>query len=323
MVGIKKIAELAGVSASTVSNVLNGRSNVGQETRDRILQICAEQGYNPIRSRKKTDSDQSKAVMFIFSDFDREFYLKIINGISDGLAKNGYDLMICTNKSSANFVKSNLACGIISLDASMTDEDLISIATPEHPIVMMDRIIEHPKANTKSVIVDNYPVMCDMVQLLVDKGFRRFGFIGGIEDTLDHKERFAAFNDTLDRSGIPFDYHYYFHGDYREKSGYQAAKIMILSNDLPEVLVCANDNMAIGAMKAFEESEIKVPDDISVVGFDDCDAAAVVGLTTVSIPRYESGYLAAKKLIEMKEGTASRDPFKISASIKWRNSVKP
>jgi LacI family transcriptional regulator len=322
MVGVKKIAKLADVSVSTVSNVLNGRKNVGQATRERVLQICLEQGYHPNTMKKNLKSGKANTIMFIFSDFDRDFYLKIIKGISDYLTENGYDLIICTHKSSANFMRSSFASGTISLDGNMTDEYLISLAKSTFPIVLMDRVIENPYANTKSVIVDNYPVMSEMVQALVDKGFTRFGFIGGLEFTLDNKERFAGFADTLAQNKIRFDHRNYFHGNYREDSGYQAAKIMILSNVLPEVLVCANDNMAIGAIKAFEENNIRVPEDISVTGFDDSDTAAMAGLTTISIPRYESGYLAAKELLEMIKGTASKDPFKLSATIKWRKTVK-
>jgi LacI family transcriptional regulator len=322
MIGMKEIAKLAGVSVSTVSNVLNGRKNVGQTTIDRVLQICSEQGYHPTTLNKDVKSDKSKKIVFMFSDFDRDFYLKIINGINDCLTENGYDLIICTNKSSANVMRSSFARGSIILDGSVTDDFLISVAKPDFPVVLMDRIIVNEHANTKSVIVDNYPVICEMVQALVDKGFKRFGFIGGLDFTLDNKERFAGFMFTLEKNNLTFDRKNYFHGNYRENSGYQAAKLMILSNVLPEVLVCANDNMAIGAIKAFEENNIRVPDDICVTGFDDSESASFAGLTTISIPRYESGYLAAKELLEMIEGTASKKPFKLSAAIKWRKTVK-
>lgn len=320
MIGLKDIAKLANVSVSTVSNVLNGRKNVGQATRERVLQICSEYGYTHA-SGKSGKTDKAKTVIFNFSDFDRDFYMKIIHGMSDCLTENGYDLIICTNKSSGNFMNSHFASGCISLDGNITDPYIVSVAKPEFPIVLMDRLIDNETANTKSVLVDNYPAMCELVQALVDKGFKRYGYIGGLE-TLDNKERFSGLTDTLLNNGIAFDRKQYFHGNYREKSGYQAAKIMILSNDLPDVLVCANDNMAIGAIKALEEHNIRVPDDISVTGFDDSDAAAMAGLTTISIPRYESGYLAAKELLEMIHGTAKKEPFKLSAAIKWRRTVK-
>ncbi|GIO14081.1 LacI family transcriptional regulator [Cohnella xylanilytica] len=323
MKGMKKIAELTGVSVSTVSNVLNGRSNVSQATKERVLQVAAEYGYSPRTPRSSINEHASKAVVFIFSDFDREFYLKIINGISDYLSENGYDLIICTSKSSASFMRSSFASGAIVLDSSITDEFVASVAAPDFPVVLMDRILPDSSLHTKSVVVDNYPVMCELVQGLVDKGFKKFGFIGGLDYTLDNKERFGALTDTLARNKIEFDRTHYFHGNYREKSGYQAAKLMILSNALPEVVVCANDNMAIGAIKAFEENNLRVPEDISVTGFDDSEAAAMAGLTTVSIPRYESGYLAAKDLLELINGRKQREPFKLSATnIKWRKSVK-
>lgn len=323
MSGMKKIAKITGVSVSTVSNVLNGRSNVGQTTKERVLQVAAEHGYYPRTPRNPVREHTTKTVVFIFSDFDREFYLKIINGISDCLSENGYDLIICTSKSGANFMRSSFACGGIVLDSSIKDDFVSSVATPDFPVVLMDRILADAAANTKSVIVDNYPVMCELVQDLVDKGFRKFGYIGGLEFTLDNKERFSALVDTLGKNRIEFDRKNYFHGNYREKSGYQAAKLMILSNDLPEVLVCANDNMALGAIKAFRENGIRVPEDIAVTGFDDSEAATMAGLTTVSIPRYESGYLAAKELLEIIEGESRREPFKLTAtSVKWRKSVK-
>ncbi len=322
MIGLKEIAELTGVSISTVSNVLNGRKNVSAETRDRILKCCEEQGYIHEVSTKKSTTDKDKRIVFNFSDFDRDFYLKIIEGISTCLNENGYDLVICTNKSSENFLKSNFARGTISLDGSLSNDFFRSVAKSEFPVVLMDRILDQANKYATSVIVDNYPVMCKLVQSLIDKGFKQFGFLGGNAESLDNIERFGGFTDTLIKNEIVFDHKYYYHGNYREKSGFQAAKLMILSNDIPEVLVCANDNMAIGAMKAFEEHGIAVPHQISITGFDDSDAAALANLTTIKIPRYESGFLAAKELLELIKGKHNRETVKISASIIWRQSVK-
>ncbi|MEK0314222.1 LacI family DNA-binding transcriptional regulator [Cohnella sp. 56] len=323
MIGLKEIAQIADVSISTVSNVLNGRKNVGQKTRERILKICEEHGYEINGAGKKSRADHNRTILFIFSDFDRDFYLKIIQGISDCLTENGFNLVVCTNKSSAEFMQGSFARGAICLDGSMSDEFLANVAASEMPLVLMDRVMEGVQGNAKSVIVDNYPVMCELVQALIDRGMKRFGYIGGLGYTLDNKERFAGFADTLSRNHLPFDQKYYYHGNYRENSGYQAAKLMLLSNDLPEVIVCANDNMALGAIKAFEEHRIRVPEDISVTGFDDSAIAAMAGLTTVAIPRYESGYLAAKKMLELIGGESrGQEPFKLGATVKWRSTVK-
>jgi len=320
MVGIKDIAKASGVSVSTVSNVINGRKNVGKATREKILQLCEEMGYQPNFLGKTLKSGKTDTVVFNFSDFDRAFYLKIIEGINDYLLENGLDLIISTTNSSQNIMRSNYPQGAIILDKKMDNKFLVSVAGPDFPIVVMDRIVDHE--HIKSVVVENYPVMCELVQSLVDKGFREFGYIGGIENSLDHQERYQAFQDILAKNDIPFQRTHYYHGDFTEESGYRAAKILILSNNLPEVLMCANDNMAIGALKALKENNYTVPDDISITGFDDSSLAETYELTTVAIPRYESGYLAAKELVEMIQGTGNNQSFKINATIKWRNTVK-
>ncbi len=319
MVGIKDVAKAAGISVSTVSNVLNGKKNVSEATRERVLSICRELSYYPNTAGRALKSGNTNTIMFNFSDFDRSFYLKIIKGISDYVNDNNYDLIICTNKSGEKYMRSNLSSGCIILDKMMKDEVLVKVANEHYPIVVLDRVIDHPYI--KSVVVNNYDLMKEMVQELVRRGYRKYGFIGGPEYTADNKERYEAFKDALDDNKIPFQQKFYFTGDYKEKSGYNAAKIMLLSQELPEVLVCANDNMAIGAMKAFTDHGLMVPRDIAITGFDDCDLAGAMGLTTVSIPNYERGFMAARYLIENIRGELNVEPFKIPAKVKWRNSV--
>jgi LacI family transcriptional regulator len=320
MIGIKDIAKAAGVSVSTVSNVLNGKTNVGEETKERILQLCKEMEYYPNSLGKALKSGTTNTILFNFSDFDRSFYLRIIKGVNDYAKDNDFDLIICTEKSCEKYMRSNLTSGAIILDAKMKNGTLNSVANEKYPIVTLDRVIDN--AYIKSIVVNNYDAMYDMMQQLVNMGYRRFGFIGGPEYTQDNQERYQAFLDALENNNITFLRENYFSGDYREKSGHSAAKIIMLEQDLPEILICANDNMAIGAMKAFRENGIRVPEDISITGFDNCDLAEAMELTTVAIPNYERGYLAAKYLIENIKGRKNVEPFKISAKVKWRKSVK-
>lgn len=319
MVGIKDIAKQAGVSVSTVSNVLNNKKNVGDDTRDKILKICEELSYYPNMAGKGLKSGKPNTILFNFSDFDRSFYLKIINGISDYVNDNDFDLIICTDKSCEKYMNNSLTSGSIILDKKMKDEVLNRIAAENYPIVVLDRILENPW--TKSVVVNNYEPMYELIQGVIDRGYKSFGFVGGPEETADNKERYRAFRDALAANNIEFQQKSYFAGNYREKSGYTAAKILMLSRELPDCLVCANDNMAIGAMKAFRENGLRVPKDIAVTGFDNCDLAEAMGLTTVSIPNYERGYIAARYLIENIRGQKNVETFKIEAKIIFRDSV--
>ncbi|MDR3114139.1 MAG: LacI family transcriptional regulator [Treponema sp.] len=319
MTTIKDIAAAAGVSISTVSNVLNQKSNVGQETKERILRLCTEMHYIPNAAGKSLKTGESKTILFNFSDFDRTFYLKIIEGINDYAGDNGYDLMICTTKSCEKYMYNRLTDGCIILDGRMEDKTLLRAASEHYPIVVLDRVLPNPYI--KSLVVNNYDPMTELVEGIVQRGYRTFAFIGGIEHTDDNKERFQAFIDVLARHRIPFRREHYFSGDYRERSGYQAAKICMSAPKLPEIFVCANDNMAIGAMKALHERGYRIPADVALTGFDNCERAAMVGLTTVRVPDYERGYLAASSLIENIRGKHNVEPMKLTAVVQWRESV--
>ena len=211
-----------------------------------------------------------------------------------------------------------MTSGTIILDMKCPDSMLIRKAEEGYPVVTLDRILEAP--NIKSVVVNNYTPMCGLVQGLVDRGYRKFGYLAGM-DTLDNRERFQAFRDVLERNRIRFRRENYLLGDYTEKSGYQSARLMMLSENVPEVLVCANDNMAIGAMNALRQEGLKIPEHIAVTGFDGSDMAPFMKLTTVDIPNYERGYLAAQFLLQLISGKGSSDVFKIAAKVHWRDSV--
>lgn len=315
---ITEIAALAEVSPSTVSNVLNGRANVGEDTRIKVLEICRQYGYDTQKHKKRQQYD-NKTILFNFSDYERKFYLKIIHGISDYVYSRGYDLMICTSKSCSKFMDSAFTRGTILLDQKCKDSMLINKAREGYPIIALDRIIEVP--NIKSVVINNYSPMCELMQGLVDRGYRRFGYLAG-PDTLDNQERYQAFKDVLLQNEIIFRRENYFLGDYHEKSGFRSAKLMLLSENIPEVLVCANDNMAIGAIKALTGEGLRIPEDIAVTGFDGAEMAEIMKLTTVDIPNYERGYLAAQFLLQNIAGNYNCDVFKIAAKVHWRSSVK-
>jgi LacI family transcriptional regulator len=299
--------------------VLNNKKNVGEETKQRIRKICEELSYQPNPAGKALKSGKPNTILFNFSDFDRSFYLKIINGISDYVNDNDFDLIICTDKSCEKYMNNGLTSGSIVLDKRMQDDVLNRLANEGYPIVVLDRIMNNDYI--KSVVVNNYEPMYDLMQGVIDRGYKSFGFVGGPEETADNKERYKAFRDALEANQLQFQQKSYFAGNYREKSGYTAAKILMLSRELPDCLVCANDNMAIGAIKAFRENGLRVPEDIAITGFDNCDLAEAMGLTTVSIPNYERGYIAARYLIENIRGQRNVETFKISAKIIFRSSV--
>ena len=319
MISVKDIASIAGVSPATVSNVLNGRSNVSEETRERVLSICREYDYHPNLAGRHLKTKEPRTILFTFSDFARSFYLEVIHGIHDYAEAHNYDLLISTGKACEKYMHPSISSGCIALDGSLSTSLLDRKASKEYPIVVLDRIMDNP--NVKSILVNNYDSMYQLVDALAKKGYRRFSFLGGIENTADNRERYQAFIDALNANDILFKRDRYIAGDWSENSGSRAAQILLLTDIRPQVLICANDNMALGAIRTFNDNELIVGRDIMVTGFDNNAIAEYNGITTIDIPDYERGYLAAQALVGNIEGEINSDTFRINAKILWRKSA--
>jgi len=316
MAGIRDIAEKAGVSLTTVSNVLNKKKNVGSATRQKVLEIAKELGYTH-KEQSRFDGKR-RTIIVSFSDFDTLYYLDILHGISDYVSKQGYHILICNGDDLAHYSDPDEVCGCIILSSLIQDYQVLAVADKGLPVITLDRELEHPMI--KAMIVSNYEGEKQLMKKLVDEGFKTFAFLSG-PNTPDNKERYAAFRDVLKDSGIPFNRNDLYEGDWKEKSGVQAARLIMLRDKMPGVLVCANDMMAIGAIRHFQENGIRVPDDISVVGFDDIIISRYLGLTTVSVPDYERGFLAGQALLNILDRNGDYETYRIGARVKWRKTA--
>jgi LacI family transcriptional regulator len=319
MAKLKDVAKAADVSPATVSNALNNRKNVSRETKERILRLCKEMDYVPNPAGRSLKSGNTHTILVNLSDFDRQFYLELIHGISDYVDANNYDMIICTSRSYEKFMTHTLTCGSIIIDLRCSNDFLKKKAAGGYPIVTLDRELNVP--NIRSVLVDNYTAEAELAEGLYTKGYRRFAFLAGPE-TDDTVTRYQALSDVLEKYGLFVQREDYYTGDFREKSGTRAAKLIMLARTLPDVLVCANDNMAVGAIRAFREGGIRVPEDIAVCGFDNTEMAKELRLTTVDIPNYERGYLAAQALIENVNGAMNFDTFQIATKVVWRTTTR-
>lgn len=296
---LKDIAKAAQVSVTTVSNVVNGKSNVSAETRERILQICKEMNFHLNIHARNLKTGTTNTVMFVFSDFQRSFYLRIINGINDCLQMQNISMIVGTHTSVESFLRNGSVDGAIVLDKKVKDQQILDAANENLPIVMMDRVLPSPYVG--SVVTDNMASMAELTEHMISRGYKRFHYVGGVLHTPDHIERYDAFRKALARHQIPFAPSQYFQGDYSIKSGGRVAGLMIAGGNLPDVVICANDNMAIGVLNAFHEAGVQVPGQVAISGFDgDPHVEVPKGfLTTMTIPRYETGYLAAETMVAM------------------------
>ena len=318
MSGIKDIAKQAGVSVATVSNALNNRKNVGEETRQKIFKIAEELGYD-LPGRRDRISSTGKNIVFHFSDFSTLYYHDILHGISDYVFSKGYNILVSSDRDLKRYRDPSISCGCISMDFYCDDKILMDLASRDYPIIVLDRDLTGD--GVKSIVVNNYLAQHQLVEGLVKGGLKTFAWLGGL-DTPDNRERLKAFKDVLQENGLSCRRTDYYEGNWMEESGDQAARLLMLSECMPEALVCANDMMAIGAIRKFRREGIRVPEDISVTGFDDVIISRYIRLTTVTVPNYERGYLAAQSLIELLEGRGDYETLHIGARVKWRESSK-
>jgi LacI family transcriptional regulator len=275
--------------------------------------------YTPNAAGKALAGKRSNIILLNFSDFDRLFYVEMFKGIHDYTEEAGYDLIVSTTRSSAKFMHNRLTDGAIILDVRMQNEVIAREAGERYPVIVLDRPSCGPYV--KAMLPNNYEAMTVLVQGLLDAGYRSFAFVAGL-DTNDTRERFRGFSDVLARGGIPFSRSSLFTGDFTEESGRRAANLLTLAKELPEVIVCANDNMAIGVIKSLREHGIRVPEDVAVTGFDNIDQAAWEGITTVAVPNYELGYLSARALVENIGGKHDYETRYLNAKVIWRKTTE-
>ncbi|MFN3135343.1 MAG: LacI family DNA-binding transcriptional regulator [Candidatus Kryptonium sp.] len=306
MATIKDVAKKAGVSISTVSYVLNNKGKVSEATRERVLQIAQELNYIPNTFAKGLKKKQYELVALIVHEIKGPFYDSIVRGIQDVLHSFGYNLLIfCTLENRREdinkFLRTGIVNGFLVLTPAVKTDDILKWAH-QFKIVTLDRIVNDNRI--KSVRINNEKGAYEVVKYLNNLGHKKIGFMKGSKDSLDARERFRGFSHAMHDLKLEIDQSLIFEGDFTEESGYKIMKNFIKKNkkkNFPTALFCANDEMAIGALKALKEENIDVPNDISLIGFDDIELSSYVSpaLTTVRRPMYQLGSIAAHMLLSM------------------------
>jgi len=312
MITIKKIAELAGVSQSTVSKALNDRSDVGFETKKRVLEIARELHFTPQAFGKALKKRMSENVGVLFcrdlhSISGNPFYSRVLEGIEAELALNNFNLILhiiteTTPDELPKMVRERQVDGLI-LVGTFRDRYIRRILEENLKIVFLD-----PKENFDhhcQILIDNEHGAFQATQYLIDMGHRRIGFISGDLSRMSFRQRYNGYLKALNHSGIEPDETLVRAGGL--ENGYDHARSLLESNRMTS-LFAANDINAIFAYKAIHEKGLKIPDDISIVGFDDIDLArmSTPPLTTIRVYKEELGSIAVRALIQQIRGGSAR-----------------
>lgn len=330
MATIKDVAKRAGVSISTVSYVLNNTGKISEETRERVLKAIKELNYTPNSFAKKLKKQTYDLVALIVHEINGPFYDALVRGIQDVLHTAGYNLLIyCTLETRRGdvekFLNTGVVNGFIVLTNAVRNEEILGWAE-RFKIVTLDRILRDQRV--KSVTINNEKGAHEVVNFLFERGHRHIGFIKGPRDSLDAKERFKGFTDAMKHLGLEVKADEVLEGNFTVESGYDAM-IKFLSSrrkkDLPTAFFAANDEMAIGAMNALKEVGLSIPQDVSLVGFDDIELASYVQpkLTTVRRPMYQLGSFAAHMLLNLlQERDVEISNVVLDVNLVIRDSVR-
>lgn len=309
MTTIRDVAKRAQVSITAVSYALNNTGTISEATRQRVLQAAEELNYHPNAFARHLKTNKTRTIGVFISRFGGSFYDEILEGIHDAALNADYDLIVSPEtRCERRILTDHQVDGAIVFDTKVCSELLTRLASKGFPIVVMDRYLEGNYLFP--VLIDNRGGVRQAFQHLYEQGARRIAFVAGPLDAFDNAERMDTFLCEAAAHQAPVQCYY---GDFTEESGYAVAARIIetalgCAGALPDAVFCANDQMALGFLRAMKECGVNAPADIALVGFDDILLARYVqpSLSTIGAPRFEWGARAAAQLMGFLE---NEQPF--------------
>ena len=324
---IKDVAQKAGVSISTVSRVINGTAFVSEELKEKVLQAIIDLGYSPDYLARGLRLKKTFSVGMIVPDVANPFFAATVRGAEEELRKAGISLIIINTdqeiKEEIDAVKtmvSKRVDGVIFMGSGQETEAVETICKNKIPAVFLDRIDDK---RFSSVVINNYAGMFKMMEYLYSTNHRNFIYLGGPEHVKSSQERKrAVLNFANDHSDIAIKC---YTGEYSYKWAMENILPILGKEKTPDAVVCGNDLIAFGVIDALKKKGIKIPEDVSVTGFDDIFYAAHYNppLTTVHQPNYELGREGARLLLGHIEYGSEKLVSKIlPVSLVVRNSTR-
>lgn len=317
---IKEIAEMAGVSITTVSQILNNKgSRFSEQTRKKVLDIVEEYQYKPDFFASNLINRHSKTIGMIVPDVTDFFFSKIIEGVESYLNPLGYMILLCNSKHSQEkelqyideLIHRSVDGIILATPNILPKEKAVdSDCFANTPLVLVDRGINERK--TGRLIIKEYEGTYQAISKLIQLGHKNIGLLKETVGYYQLTERMTAYYHVMKDHGIKVNENFIADGSLTIAGGYEAAK-KVLVNDEITAIFCGNDEMAIGCYQAIHEAGKKVPDDISVIGFDGLEIAKflVPSLTTIYQPSFDIGFYAAKFLVDKIDFPSSKVPNKV------------
>ena len=324
---IQDVAREAGVSVSTVSRVINEKDDVAPDTREHVLAVIQNLGYTSNLAARSMRSLKNNLIGLVVPDIGFPYSIEIMKGINRAIAESPFDLLLYTTGDVRKTGSTSHEQHYVSLlNNSITDGVIIVASAASHfitnaPIIAVDP--HHINPSYPSVQGTNYQGAVEMMTYLLGLGHRRIAFICGRPEIGSAGRRLQGYIDTLKNFGVNVDEQLIAPGDFTTETGHKRALKLLRLDKPPSAIFAANDQSALGVYQAAEELGLSVPDDLSIVGFDNISEAQYVGLTTMDQSLSEMGFVATQMLLKLVNNEpVEAQTFKMPTKLVERHSVR-
>ncbi|EJG0027352.1 substrate-binding domain-containing protein [Vibrio alginolyticus] len=332
MATMKDIAKLAGVSTSTVSHVINKTRFVSEEISERVNNAAKELNYYaPSALARSLKVNRTKTIGMLVTTSTNPFFGEVVKGVERSCYQKGYSLILCNTegdnermRQSINTLLQKRVDGLILMCSSLEGERIdVFERYPDIPVVVMDW---GPMLFTSDKIQDNSLRGGYLAaKYLIDCGHTEIGCITGPLIKHQAQMRYEGYKRAMNEAGLEFNANWIIESDFECEGGYQAFKKMAQRGALPSSIFVSNDMMAMGVINAANELDIKVPDDLSIIGYDDIHIAKFMSpsLTTIHQPKYRLGQAAVETLVrKLDEKSTEAQVVQLEPTLVERKSVK-
>ncbi|MEX2461430.1 MAG: LacI family DNA-binding transcriptional regulator [Paenibacillaceae bacterium] len=326
---IADLAKITEFARSTISGVLNNKPGFSAKTREKVLAAAEQYGYVPNEIARGLSSKYTKTIGLIIKDITNPFYNQITKGVQEVAAENGFTVFLCssgeehqTEVAQVKAMMGKRVDGLIiaPLLEDVTFDHIFELKRKGLPFALLGKI---PGLECDLVEFDDYSGGKQAIEHLLQNGHVKVGFISGLWSSKASKQRYMAFKDTMLQNGLQIDPNYLFSNVKDLSDGMEIGEQLIRQKNRPTAMICFDDVIAMGVIKAFDQAGLKVPDDLSIIGFDNIDLV-IFPLTTVFIPTYKAGRALAETLIEriLNESTGEYKHITFDEELVVRSSVK-
>lgn len=325
---MKDVAEYAKVSLSTVSYVLNDSGPVAPDRRQRVLDAVRLLEYAPNESARKLKRRAPSAIGMVVPDLTNQFFAEVTKGVT--VAASARDVLVSLvvpsgqelpEEKQADLLRRQRVDGVIYLSGTGSIPSAIYDIARSGPAVLVDEQV--PGSGLPAVVSTARRGAREVAGHVLAQGHRRVGIISGPAALWTSQQRLAGYREAIAGAGIDPDSVPVLTGDYEHESGQRLAAQLLSATPRPTALICANDLLAIGAMECCRELGLRVPEDVSVVGFDDLPLSVFLTprLTTVRQPAHEMGFKAASILFDLFDGLEVDAMTELGTKVQLRESV--